>query len=221
MTTGWGARAGRAAVFAAVCVLLTSLGHALMSGDTVPWWALGGGFVVAGGAAYGVGGRERGLLPVVGLAVASQAVLHVFFSWTQGVGHSVNSAESLGTAGMPTTPAMEHSSHAMHGMHGMADTSATDMSVGGMSGTGMLLAHLLAAVLSGLWLAYGEQAAFRIARCAARHLLAPLNLPLRLPTPVHRPRIHVRRTRDDRTPRVLLLADTITSRGPPAGHAVA
>lgn len=112
----------------------------------------------------------------------------------------------------------------MHGMAGMADMPEMEShghDMGGMSPSGMLMAHLLAAVLSGLWLAYGEQAAFRIARSVVGRLVAPLRLPFRLPTPPHRPRVQVRRMRRDRTLRDLLLVDTITSRGPPAGDAVA
>ncbi|MGD6740708.1 hypothetical protein ACOKM3_02570 [Streptomyces sp. BH106] len=234
MTTGWDARAGRAAVFAAVCVLLTALAHTLMSGDTVPWWALAAGLVVIGGAACVPAGRERGLLPVVGLAVAAQAALHLFFSWAQVFAHPAASGGSVAgrwldqvlcrvpTASMPADPMGGMSG--MHGMAGMADMPEMEShghDMGGMSPSGMLVAHLLAAVLSGLWLAYGEQAAFRIARSFVGRIVAPLRLPLRLPAPPHRPRVQVRRTRRDRTPRDLLLADTITSRGPPAGDAVA
>ncbi|CAM5741293.1 hypothetical protein SALBM311S_01238 [Streptomyces alboniger] len=45
----------------------------------------------------------------------------------------------------------------------------------------MLAAHLLAALLCGLWLAYGEKAAFRILRAVAGWLAAPLRLLLALP----------------------------------------
>jgi hypothetical protein len=93
--------------------------------------------------------------------------------------------------------------------------------MGGMSSTGMLVAHLLAALLSGLWLAYGERAAFRILRALAGWFVAPLRLPLRLPVPPHRPRIRARGADADRAPRRLLLTHAITTRGPPAGVAVA
>lgn len=226
-------------MFAAVCVLLTALAHTLMSGDTVPWWALAAGFGVTAGAACVPAGRERGVVPVVGLAVAAQAALHLFFSWAQVVAHPAASGGSVAgqwldhvlcRAPMDSMGAMEAMGDMPMGdmpmgsmdpagaMHEMAH-AGRDM--GGMSPSGMLLAHLLAAVLSGLWLAYGEQAAFRLARCVVDRIVAPLTLPFRLPTPPHRPRIHARRSRRARTPRELLLAHPITSRGPPAGNAVA
>lgn len=128
---------------------------------------------------------------------------------------------------------MDHGMEAMHSMASMgsmssmgsmdhmgsADSMGHDM--GGMSLTGMLLAHLLAALLCGLWLAYGERAAFRILRALAGWLFAPLRLLLRLPAPPHRPRVRARRAGSDRAPRRLLLTHAITSRGPPAGTAVA
>ncbi|MGW7070824.1 hypothetical protein ACWGII_42685 [Streptomyces sp. NPDC054855] len=109
-----------------------------------------------------------------------------------------------------TSSAMEHMDH-MGGAHDMS----------GMSPTGMLTAHLLAALLCGLWLAHGERAAFRFARAFAGWLVAPLRVPLALPTPAHRPRIRPHRHRSAGRPRQLLLVHAITSRGPPAGTAVA
>ena len=86
---------------------------------------------------------------------------------------------------------------------------------------GMYAAHLLAALLTGLWLAYGERAAFRILRAVAGRLAAPLRLLLALPATLHRPRLRVRRPRSEREPRLLLLVHAITHRGPPLGTAVA
>ncbi|MCW8102749.1 hypothetical protein [Streptomyces tauricus] len=111
-------------------------------------------------------------------------------------------AEHMG-AGHMGSDAMSQSAHAMDGT----------------SSLGMLAAHLLAALLCGLWLAYGERAAFRILRAVAGRLAAPLRLLLALPTPPHRPRIRVRRGSCDRSPRRFLLVHAITSRGPPVGSA--
>jgi hypothetical protein len=88
------------------------------------------------------------------------------------------------------------------------------------SSYGMLAAHLLAALLTGLWLAYGEKAAFRILRAVAARLAAPLRLLLALPPALDRPRVHPRRPRSDRAPSLRLLVHAITTRGPPAGTAV-
>ncbi|POX38045.1 hypothetical protein C3486_24985 [Streptomyces sp. Ru73] len=206
MDAGGCCRAVRAAVFAAVCVLLAAAGHVLMSGLPLPWWALAAGAAAAGGTAWCLAGRERGLPLVVSVAVAAQGVLHTAFSLAQ-------------TADGPPAPthAMHHDmSHSMR--HGMPHGMAHDMA--GMSSTGMFAAHLLAAVLCGLWLAYGERAAFRILRTLAGWFAAPLRLLLVLPVPPRRPRIRARRARTVRAPRRLLLVHVLTTRGPPAGTAV-
>ncbi|WBO62865.1 hypothetical protein [Streptomyces camelliae] len=254
MTAGWCSRTVRAAVFAACCVLLTALGHVMMSGTAVPWWAMTAGVVATGGMAWRLAGRERGPLLVVSVAVATQAVLHSSFSLAQAVAHPAPSGgRSLaqqwltyllcgspsGAGSMGEMNSMGHDMAAMHSMPSMgsmhsmgsmgsmdhmasaAPVGAVAHDMAAMSSTGMLLAHLLAALLCALWLAYGERAAFRILRAVAGWLFAPLCLLLRLPVPPHRPRVRARRAESDRAPRRLLLTHAITSRGPPAGTAVA
>ncbi|MGY1496932.1 hypothetical protein ACW4TU_10055 [Streptomyces sp. QTS52] len=222
MTAGWGARTLRAAVFAAVCVLLAALGHVLMSGSTVAWWTLAAGALVTGGAGWCLTGRERGLPLVVGVVVVAQGALHSAFSLTRstGTGAGTGSADmamdSMDMAHTSTSMAMgmdmgARVGHLAHGGHGMDVLS---------SSYGMLAAHTLAALLCGLWLAYGERAAFRILRAVAGRLAAPLRLVLALPATPDRPRPHLRRSGSDRAPRLLPLVHAITSRGPPTGIAV-
>jgi len=79
----------------------------------------------------------------------------------------------------------------------------------------MLAAHLLAALLCGLWLAYGERAAFAVLRSVARLVLLPLRLLASPQITAHRPWI---RAVHSPTPYAdLLLGHAITSRGPPRG----
>ncbi|MFJ4625963.1 hypothetical protein [Streptomyces sp. NPDC088847] len=210
MTAGWGVRTVRAAMFAAVCVVLAALGHVLMSGRHVPGWALAAGLAATALAGWTLAGRERGLPLVVTLVVATQAALHSAFSLAQP------------TTGQP--PAMDMGSADMGSMH-MGAMDSMDMghmsaTTTDPSSTGMLAAHLLAALLCGLWLAHGERAAFRVLRAVATRLAAPLRLLLALPAPPHRPRLRPRRPRSERAPRLLLLGHAITSRGPPLGTAV-
>lgn len=209
MRPGWCSRAIRAAAFAAVCVLLASLGHVMMSGNHVPGWALAAGLVATGATGWCLAGRERGLPLIVTVVVAAQTVLHSAFSLAQPA--SGESASMDMDMGSMRTDSMDM---------GHTSMSSMDSRPMGDSSTGMLIAHLLAALLCGLWLAYGERAAFRILRAVASRLAAPLRLLLALPVPTDRPRIRVRRLRSDRAPRLLLLVHTITSRGPPARTAV-
>ncbi|MEK2479239.1 hypothetical protein [Streptomyces noursei] len=83
MTPGPASRTTRAAVFAAVCVPTTALGHSLMSEGAVPWWGLAAAVAGTFGAAWRLTGRERGALFVVGATVTAQLVLHFLLSLAQ------------------------------------------------------------------------------------------------------------------------------------------
>lgn len=214
MTAGWCSRTVRAAVFAAVCVLLAALGHVLMSGAQVPGRTLAAGLAATGGAGWCLAGRERGLPLIVAVVVAAQTALHSAFSLTQ-----------------PTAAAQDMGGMHMASMHTSGMDSLDAAPMGSSSGVdalsflvpfGMYAAHLLAALLTGLWLAYGERAAFRVLRAVAGWLAAPLRL-LLLASPVvpDRPRLRARRPRSQRAPRLVLLSHAITHRGPPVGTAVA
>ncbi|MFG3259977.1 hypothetical protein [Streptomyces sp. NPDC048172] len=262
MTTDRGVRAGRAAVFAAVCVLLAAVGHVAMSGTALPWWVLCGAFAVTGAVTWPLTGRERGLGAVTVAATLVQTALHTAFSWSQALtvpgarpgdggppsfaqqwasyllcgetGTTLSESRSVRLvtrAGlgdrMDGPPPGGHSGHGGHAMADMADMTGTagtaahhDMS--GMSSSGMLAAHLLAALLAGLWLAHGERAVFRVGRACASLLLAPLRWfagwPV-VPAPAPPPR-RTRRAHEVAGPRPLLLVHVITSRGPPHGTAV-
>ncbi|MGW7343788.1 hypothetical protein [Streptomyces sp. NPDC054854] len=236
-------RALRAALFAALCVLLAATGHLLMSGTAVPWWALALAPAAPAAAGWFLAARERGPLRVTSAAVAVQAWLHAAFSLAQSLSHPALppgtpfarqwvwylTCGGLSPGGdVPEVAAPLH--QGLHdGLHDAAHAvsvpSAAQVGAGGhemagMSPAGMLTAHLLAAVLCGLWLAHGERAAFRIARCVAALLRAPLRLLLRTVGPVHRPPARVGRSHQHRRPRRLFLVHAITSRGPPAGTAV-
>ncbi|MFG3215255.1 hypothetical protein [Streptomyces tendae] len=236
---GW-CRAVRAGVFAAVCVLLAALGHATMSGAPVPWWTLAAGAGATGAVGWLLAGRERGLPLIVTVVTVAQLVLHETFSKAQtfaapsashppaptGTGsmgaHSMHmgsmGTHSMGSMGMGSMGGMDMGggARAGHGMPGLGHVH----SMSGASSVGMLAAHVLAAVLCGLWLAHGERAVFQVLRAAASWLAAPLWLLLALPTPVCRPSVRRRRTAVvDATVR-LLLCSSLTFRGPPVGAAV-
>jgi hypothetical protein len=84
---------------------------------------------------------------------------------------------------------------------------------------GMVVAHLLVAVLCGLWLAHGERTAFRIGRVLATRIFAPVLLILWTPRGSRGPRLRPGRSRSSRRPPSLLLAHTIATRGPPGATA--
>lgn len=80
MTAGVDLRLLRAAVFTAVCVLLSAAGHATAAATPLPLWVLGAGCAVVFAVAAPLAGRERSLPGIALLLAASQAALHLLFA---------------------------------------------------------------------------------------------------------------------------------------------
>ncbi|MFG2454192.1 hypothetical protein ACGFSG_33000 [Streptomyces sp. NPDC048512] len=225
MTVGGWCRTLRAGVFAAACVVLAALGHVMMSGAAVPGWTMAAGAVATAGAGWFLAGRERGRALIVTVVVTTQAALHEMFALA---GRPTSAASSARADGLGTDMGpMDMSRMDMGSMGGMAHGTGgaphahTMVGMGG-SALGMPAAHLLAAALCGLWLAYGERAVFRLLRAAAARLAAPLRMLLALPVPGGRPPVRARRTPAPRASLArFLLCYAVTSRGPPVGTAVA
>ncbi|MEU5347310.1 MULTISPECIES: hypothetical protein [unclassified Streptomyces] len=215
MTSGIAFRLARAAVFAAVCVVSASLGHALMSGAGLPWWAVGYAFAATTAAAWWLTGRERGVGLVTGATVVAQLGLHQVF----GLAQSVRSSDTF----MP--PASMDAGHT----HPMSPAPADTLLMGG--DVGMFAAHLLAALVCGVWLWRGEEAAFRTARAIAyrtgRLLGTALFEPLRRTLRALRVSAAGRPAGPVRTPvfvpvrrlRGVLLEYAVARRGPPVAPA--
>ncbi|MFC8669939.1 hypothetical protein [Streptomyces sp. NPDC057199] len=214
MTSGIAFRLARAAVFAAVCVVTAALGHVLMSGAGLPWWAVGYAFAATTAAAWWLTGRERGLGLVTGATVVAQLGLHQLF----GLAQRARSSDAF----MSTTSMDAGHTHA----HPMGPEPADTLLMGG--DLGMFAAHLLAALVCGVWLWRGEEAAFRTARAIAYRtgrllgtaLFEPLRRALRVSAAM-RPAGPVR------TPvfvpvrplRGVLLEHAVARRGPPVAPA--
>ncbi|MFE5140865.1 hypothetical protein ACFRDV_24845 [Streptomyces fagopyri] len=86
----------RAAVFAAVCVVLAAAGHGIASCTTVPLWTLGAGFLAVFAVAAPLAGRERALPGIAALLALGQTALHTLF----GLGVSASAATVSGSTPM-------------------------------------------------------------------------------------------------------------------------
>ncbi|EGX55566.1 integral membrane protein, partial [Streptomyces zinciresistens K42] len=111
----------RAAVFAAVCVVLAGIGHALASCAAVPLWALGAGYLGIFLVALPFTGRERSLAGTAALLAVCQTSLHSLFGvLQQGAAAAAQAQEAAasdaalvrraarllcGTAGVAISPA--------------------------------------------------------------------------------------------------------------------
>ncbi|MGW1001299.1 hypothetical protein [Streptomyces sp. NPDC002520] len=104
----------RAAVFAAVCVVLAAAGHTLASCARVPLWTLGAGFLGCLLLVVPLAGRARSLPGIAALLALGQTVLHILFGLGQ---HGAAMA-----SGMPAGPTGSNAGMAgMGGMGGSAD----------------------------------------------------------------------------------------------------
>ncbi|MDX3576570.1 MULTISPECIES: hypothetical protein [unclassified Streptomyces] len=83
----------RAAVFAAVCVVLAAVGHTAASCAAVPLWTLGVGFLAVVAVAAPLAGRARSAPGIAALLALGQTVLHTLFGFGQHTA-SVSAAAS-------------------------------------------------------------------------------------------------------------------------------
>ncbi|MFF9209277.1 MULTISPECIES: hypothetical protein [unclassified Streptomyces] len=188
------ARAGRdvrllrAAVFAAVCVVLAAGGHALASCATVPLWTLGAGFLGALLVAVPLAGRERSLSGIAALLAGGQTLLHTLFGLSQ---HAAGTTGTTGTAAdaslvaqaarlvcgagaAPLSPvqaqrilatARVQGTPAHHPADALSTVAGSPAAL--LPSLPMLLGHLLAALAAGWLLRRGDSALLRIMDLAA------------------------------------------------------
>ncbi|MBY8338894.1 hypothetical protein LXH13_29895 [Streptomyces spinosirectus] len=179
MTAAPSVRALRAAVFAALCVLLAAGGHALATGTAPPVWTQAAGFVPVFVAGFLLGGRERSLAAIGAATLTAQGGLHLGFDavhphtgMLMGGAHGMHGMQ--GMHGMPGT-APVHVTAALHGMAAMPGMSALP-GMAALHGMHMAhahaltphatIAHVAAAVVLTGWLRRGEAAVWSLLRRA-------------------------------------------------------
>ncbi|MFD1661320.1 hypothetical protein ACFSL4_24715 [Streptomyces caeni] len=194
--TGYDLRFLRAAVFAAVCVVLAATGHGLASCAAVPVWTLGAGFLAVFAVAAGLAGRERTLPGIVAFLAVGQTLLHTLFELGQRwgavpmSGHATPTADATlveraarimcGTSAAALSPARAQKILAdarlntgvdASAVHHPADALATMAGPGSMlPSVPMLLGHVLAAVAAGWVLRRGDIALLGLLRLSAQEL---------------------------------------------------
>jgi hypothetical protein len=180
---GAGTRLLRAAVFTAVCVVLSATGHALAACASVPWWTLAIAFLGVFGLVAPFAGRIRSLPSVAVALTVGQLSLHALFGLGQhwlrlapttddalirmaaklvyGAGAAALSpteAQRIATTSGITSPG--------HGSHtAMAQTAAASPDL--LPTLPMTLGHLLAALATGWLLRRGDLALIRLFKLSA------------------------------------------------------
>ncbi|MET9873264.1 hypothetical protein ABZZ36_01305 [Actinacidiphila glaucinigra] len=233
----------RAAVFTAVCVVLSAGAHMLASGHGVPGWTLAAGWLAVFAFATPLAGRERSTPAIATGLAGGQLVLHVLFN-LGGICGGGGVAEIAGRL-LCDERATELPSHVhtvaagtshMAGMPGMA--AMPGMSPAAAESTmlsyslPMLLGHAVAALTAGWLLRRGEAALWRLVALsvrglaelsggALRHAVALVRL-LLTGSPAAPCAVPGAGRTDGSAPvpRTVLLRHSLARRGPPA-HALA
>ncbi|MDN0199390.1 hypothetical protein [Streptomyces sp. S.PNR 29] len=183
----------RAAVFAAVCVVLAATGHALASCATVPLWTVGAGFLGTIVVAAPLTGRERSLPATAALLAVGQTVLHTLFGLGQHGTAAVQSTGAVskaslveqaarlmcGTSAAEISPAQARkiltdaqlypapsAGAAHHPADAMSTTAGSSVSL--LPSLPMLLGHVLAAIAAGWLLRRGDLALARLVELSAQ-----------------------------------------------------
>ena len=127
--SGGDLRVLRAAVFAAVCVVLAAAGHSIASCATVPWWTLGAGFLGAVLVVAPLAGRERSLAGIATLLTAGQTVLHVLFGLGQHGATTMASMTSMtSTSSTPSAQSVSDASLVQQAARLLCGTTAAAIS---------------------------------------------------------------------------------------------
>ncbi|WP_330460769.1 hypothetical protein OIB37_30165 [Streptomyces sp. NBC_00820] len=199
----------RAAVFAAVCVLLAAAGHGLAMGVMPRPGVDGVAFLAVFGLGWLLGGRERSLPGIGAVMLATQGALHAAFDAARpGAPHA---PVRMNTMRMADTHGHVMHGHAMDAMH---VTPAGTAHVHALAAHATV-AHLLAALIASWWLRRGEAALWGLLRRAGALLPGLAAWWGDVPLPVSRP-APLRFPADADLPRRLPLRHGVSRRGPPA-----
>ena len=157
----------RAAMFTAVCLGLGVAAHRAMSQVAIPPWAIVLGGIGVYTPARLSTRRERGLLEITLLMGVLQIALHLLFACAQN---------AAATPMQMSMPGMSMPAGTSMSMSGMATPSA---GTGMRMSAGMLIGHVLAALVCAWWLRRGEAAVHALVRGAAHWIVE------RFVAPVH------------------------------------
>jgi hypothetical protein len=198
-------RASRAALFTALCVMLSAASHVLLSGVALPVPAVAATGLAVFALAYALAGRERRFGQIAALLVPLELAADAVFSTGQRT--------CYGPDGHPVAGALS----ALCGGGGVGGAT------GPVTGPGaapwlLLAAHLAVGLLAAAWLRRGEAALGRLLGAAAALAFRPLLRALAGPVAAVRPgSVRVRAVRHARVPAARPLLHSVVRRGPPLG----
>ena len=188
MDSRW-ARVGRGTIAAALATFVAAFSHAL-GGDAAPsWFGVGASFVLSLAVCTALAGRTLSWWRLAASVAVSQVLFHALFSG----------------AGLPTAlPAHDHHASAVGALPTAAATGHDER---------MILAHVIAGIITLLALRYGERAFWSAAE-SARLVIARV-LVVVAPVPATSARVIHSLSRAVAAPRRIHVPSTHRHRGPP------
>lgn len=198
---GWALRYLRALLLSSMALALAIVAHLSAGGLLPELWTFGAMLALSVLLSGRWFGREASTFEIVSLLAAGQTLMHG--AMTALAGHVGDTAPPPSSPGHALVHAAEHLIEDMTPEHAP-----------------MALAHLVAAVLTGLWLARGERALWNLLRLLASTTRETLHLVLRpAATPPQASRLLLPAPPFllERSTRALFLATTHVRRGPPVG----
>ncbi|MFE9002587.1 hypothetical protein ACFYOY_10645 [Streptomyces sp. NPDC007875] len=222
--TGPQLRAVRAALFTALCVMLSSASHVLLSAAPLPLGTVAALSVAVFAVAYALAGRERGFWSIAALLIPLELAADTIFTtgqqacYGQSGGPVAGSLRSMGVTvlcgGDLGSPLPGVSQNGVGTPLAAAVSSATPWL--------LLAAHVAVGLIASAWLRRGEAALSRLLASLAAFAFRPLLLAVAVHAAALRPRRRpapptVRPVRP--APALPLLVHSVVRRGPPCSAA--
>lgn len=213
----------RAGIVSAMTFLVGAVGHVSTGGRLPSWFALGAMLAVGTAISAVVLARPASTRRIVALVVLGQTACHALLSLTAGHAGDAAARTAPGPATGPGSLLVTKGAR-VGSLHDHYETMVGTPSAGSaltlpdpvalLDHLPMLLAHTLAAVLVGLWLAAGERALWSLLTLVLAAVVALLVLPEVVPIAARR-RAPLRR-RPATLPCLARVGRSVVRRGPPA-----
>ncbi|MFC4030370.1 hypothetical protein ACFO3J_02660 [Streptomyces polygonati] len=167
-------RAVRAALFAALCVTLSSTSHVLMAHAPLPLPVVAGAFVAVFALAYLLSARERGFWAIAGLMVPVELAVDTLFTSGQQACYGPSGGPVTGSWRTLHEAVVCHGGQVGGGLSGVTGGRAAQQMPSTALPWLLLAVHISVGLLASWWLRRGEAALHRVARSMATAAFRPL-----------------------------------------------
>lgn len=216
----------RAGMLSAMTLLLGAVGHVSSGGLMPSWWVLAAMLATGSTVCATVLTRPASTRRILALVVLGQTACHALLSMTAGHVGDPAAGVAVGPTGSGTLPVSDGGR--IGSLQDHYDAMLAEPSTNAaltmpdpaalLDHLPMFLAHTVAALLVGLWLAAGERAVWTLLSLVFTAVVSLLVVPTTIPLPARR--LAPLRRRPATPPSLARVARDVVRRGPPALLAV-